>query len=160
MKKYTILDIPIKDGIPDITDADVSIQDKGRFVVHTLTYVRGINTKWMRSTGQVLATLQENKPGQYFVVAEQSFIDKLDPGKTGKSTAELGKDCLHYRITGETLIEGELVDFVNIPIKFKEGTVPASLPSKLVPWVINGMTITLAKRSVPDTDMAAVIEEA
>jgi hypothetical protein len=158
MKKYTILDIPIKDGLPDIADADVSAQDKGKFVVHSVTFVRGINTKWMRSTGQVLALLRENKPGQYFVVAEQSFIDKLDPDNIGKSTAELGKDCLHYRVTGETLIEGELVDLIDIPIKFEEGTVPATLPSKIIPWVINGMTITLAERNVPDTDMAAVIE--
>jgi hypothetical protein len=90
MNKYTILDISTKEGLPDITDAHVSDAGDGKFTIYSETFVPGINTKWMRGADQVLAILHENKPGQYFVVASQDYIDALDPLSEGKTTADLG----------------------------------------------------------------------
>jgi hypothetical protein len=163
MNKYTILDITTKDGIPDIADAHVSDAGHGKFTVYSNDFVPGINTKWMRGADQVLAVLHENKPGQYFVVASQDYIDALDPLSEGKTTTELGTECLHYRVSGTALIDGELVDLTDVAIKLPEGAVPAKLPSELTPWVAQGMTITSAKPSAPGSiggvDMAKVVED-
>jgi hypothetical protein len=163
MNKYTILDISTKEGLPDITDAHVSDAGDGKFTIYSETFVPGINTKWMRGADQVLAILHENKPGQYFVVASQDYIDALDPLSEGKTTADLGTECLHYRVSGTALIDGDLVDLTDVAIKLPEGTVPSKLPSELAPWVVQGMTITSAKPSAPGSiggvDMAKVVED-
>jgi len=77
-------------GRPIIADADVSDEGRGRFIAYSPVFVPGINTKWMRSPDQVLAVLRQGKPGQFIVVSNQSFLDKLDPDSKGKTLTQAG----------------------------------------------------------------------
>jgi hypothetical protein len=46
-------------------------------------YVKGVNTKWMRGSQQVLAALCELSPGKFLVIAEQDELDIIDPTDKG-----------------------------------------------------------------------------
>jgi hypothetical protein len=150
MKIARVMNLNIdENGLPIVPGAvDVSKETPGNYIAYGEPVPHGRGSR--RGPEQVYAYLTEHTPGEYVVVADEVDFIEIDPLDKGNRPQDVRPFYRFYKVKGTrpNLVERGIDSFEG-PHTFKPGQIPLLSPSAQVPWLVDDMTITEMKLSLP-----------
>jgi hypothetical protein len=153
MKKALVLNLSKDvDGLPIVPGAvDVSEETPGNYIAYGAPVPNSSGKGSRRGAEQVYAYLTEHKSGEYVVVADDLDFLEIDPLDKGNKPQDVRPFYRFYVLKGTRPNPkgGDDISFTRQQHTFKAGQIPLLPPSAQVPWLVDDMTITEMKLSLP-----------